>query len=117
MKNIYLVILGLAVLVLVSFGAAFGMSCHADTSGTGQEDHGQMSHQMDSAAKSEAVDAGNKICPVMGEPLDEASKATYEYEGKIYNFCCTMCIDTFKKEPQKYIDKVNQELQVNQGVK
>jgi len=38
-------------------------------------------------------------------------KATYEYEGKIYNFCCPMCIDEFKKDPQKYIKKVNEELQ------
>ena len=38
---------------------------------------------------------------------------TYEYEGKIYNFCCAGCIDEFKKEPQKYIDKVNQELEAD----
>ncbi len=58
------------------------------------------------ATVKEAVNVGNKICPVSGESIDEAKKATYEYEGKIYNFCCPECIDAFKKEPQKYIQKV-----------
>jgi len=51
----------------------------------------------------------NKICPVTGEKIDEKIKATYEYEGRIYNFCCVMCIDEFKKDPQKYIKKVEEE--------
>lgn len=59
---------------------------------------------------SKAKDAGNKICPVSGERIDEKNKATYEYEGKIYNFCCAMCIDEFKKDPAKYIKKVEEEL-------
>jgi YHS domain-containing protein len=56
-------------------------------------------------------DVGNKICPVTGEKIDEKSKATYEYQGKIYNFCCPMCIDQFKKDPQKYIKKIEEEKQ------
>ena len=104
-KAIYLIILGLAVFSSV----AFAMSCGADMS---HEGHGKMPQ-----AESTAVDAGNKICPVSGESVDEAAKVTYEYEGKIYNFCCSMCIDEFKKEPQKYIDKVNQELEAGQSTK
>jgi YHS domain-containing protein len=100
MKNIYLIILGLAVFTMVSFGLAF-----ASCGGCGQA----KSVAADSASGSGAIDAGNKICPVLGEPIDEASKATYEYEGKVYNFCCAGCVETFKKAPQKYIDKVNQE--------
>jgi YHS domain-containing protein len=57
-------------------------------------------------------DVGNKICPVTGEKIDDKSKASYEYQGKIYNFCCAMCIDVFKKDPQKYIKKVEEELQI-----
>lgn len=56
------------------------------------------------------VNIGNKICPVLGEKIDEQAKATYEYEGKVYNFCCAGCIDTFKKDPQKYVQKVEEEL-------
>ena len=54
----------------------------------------------------EAVNVGNKICPVSGEKIDEKAKATYEYEGKIYNFCCLMCTDEFKEDPEKYIKKM-----------
>ena len=67
----------------------------------------------EAATKQETVkaqDAGNKICPVTGEKIDEKTKATYEYEGKIYNFCCPVCIEEFKKDPGKYIKKVEEEL-------
>jgi len=61
----------------------------------------------------EAVNAGNKICPVSGEKIGEGMEpVTYEYEGKIYNFCCAMCIDEFKKDPEKYIEKVEEELKI-----
>ncbi|MCL4476025.1 MAG: YHS domain-containing protein [Nitrospirae bacterium] len=54
--------------------------------------------------KAEVV--GNEICPVSGEKIDEKMKQTYEYKGKIYNFCCPMCIEEFKKDPEKYIEKM-----------
>jgi YHS domain-containing protein len=57
-----------------------------------------------------AVDAGNKICPVSNEKITDKLKATYEYEGRIYNFCCPVCIEEFKKDPQKYIKKIEEEL-------
>ncbi|MDD5477685.1 MAG: YHS domain-containing protein [Candidatus Omnitrophica bacterium] len=66
----------------------------------------------------EAVNVGNKICPVSGEKVSQGGmqSATYEYKGKIYNFCCAACIEDFKKDPQKYIKKVEQELQgMHQG--
>ncbi|MFH1094225.1 MAG: YHS domain-containing protein [Candidatus Omnitrophota bacterium] len=56
------------------------------------------------------LEVGNKICPVTGEKVDEKTKATYEYQGKVYNFCCPVCIDEFKKDPDKYIKKVEEEL-------
>ena len=55
-----------------------------------------------------ATDVGNTICPVTGEKIDAKTKATYEYQGKIYNFCCPMCIDEFKKDPGKYIKKIKE---------
>lgn len=58
----------------------------------------------------EAVNVGNKVCPVSGEKIDEKTKATYEYEGKVYNFCCPMCVDSFKSNPEEYIKKVEGEL-------
>jgi YHS domain-containing protein len=32
--------------------------------------------------------------------MGEAVK--YEYNGKIYNLCCPMCVKDFKKNPEKY---------------
>jgi YHS domain-containing protein len=61
------------------------------------------------ATSEESVDVGNKICPVSGEKIDQKLKATYEYEGKIYNFCCPMCVEEFKKDPHKYIEKIKEE--------
>jgi len=102
MKNIYLVILGLTIFTIVGIGLAFA-SCGA----CGQTD----TAAKNSVSGSAAIDAGNKICPVLGEPINEETKATYEYQGKIYNFCCAGCVGAFKSQPQKYIDKVNLELQ------
>ena len=40
-------------------------------------------------------------------------KEAYEYEGKVYNFCCEMCTEEFKKDPEKYIQKVEEELKAD----
>ncbi|MGE0269413.1 MAG: TRASH domain-containing protein [Candidatus Omnitrophota bacterium] len=49
------------------------------------------------------VEVGNKICPVSGEKVGEMGDVvTYEYNGKIYNLCCAMCAKDFKKNPEKY---------------
>ncbi|MEI6831344.1 MAG: YHS domain-containing protein [Candidatus Omnitrophota bacterium] len=76
------------------------------------EEHGHMYDAQTSVSVSaKAKNAGNKICPVMGNQIVEDAKVTYEYKGKVYNFCCEGCIEEFKKNPDKYIKKVNEELQ------
>jgi len=96
---------------------SFAMSCgehnkHMQVTQSSSGEHGHEATAVTTpAAVQEAVNVGNKICPVSGEKIDEKLKATYEYEGKIYNFCCAMCLDTFKSDPQKYIKKVEEELQ------
>ncbi len=75
----------------------------------GAAKHEDASKTAPAGNKSEPVNVGNKICPVMGEKIDEKSKATYDYKGKTYDFCCPGCIDTFKKDPDKYIKKVCEE--------
>ena len=62
-----------------------------------------MEHQDTSETK--AVEVGNKICPVSGNPVGDGSmgeSVKYEYNGKIYNLCCKMCVKDFKKDPEKY---------------
>ncbi|MBI3990513.1 MAG: YHS domain-containing protein [Candidatus Omnitrophica bacterium] len=99
-------------------GLSFAMMCggHSQHQQTAQAEPGEHKHGEGEVTaqttSKEAVNVGNKICPVSGEKIGEGMEAvTYEYEGKIYNFCCAMCIDEFKKDPQKYIKKVEEELQ------
>ena len=65
--------------------------------------------QTNVSSTSQVQNAGNKICPVMGNPIVEDAKLTYEYEGKIYNFCCEGCIEEFKVNPAKYIKIIEEE--------
>jgi YHS domain-containing protein len=97
----YSIIMGLSLLILVSNQVVKAQDAPADTNNL--------------VEVSKPQDVGNKICPVTGEKIDEKTKAIYEYEGKIYNFCCPMCIDAFKNDPQKYIEKVEEELQAAGG--
>jgi len=62
-----------------------------------------------------SAEVGNKICPVSGEKIDEKTKETYEYKGKIYNFCCPDCVEEFKKDPEKYIERLEKSEESNQG--
>ena len=48
-----------------------------------------------------------KLCPVMGGEID---KSVYlDYQGKRVYFCCAGCIESFNKEPQKFIQKMTAE--------
>jgi YHS domain-containing protein len=50
-----------------------------------------------------------KICPVMGGPIDPNIHTDYK-DRRIY-FCCTSCLKAFEKDPEKYIAKVDEQLQ------
>ncbi len=47
------------------------------------------------------VNAGNKMCPVSGDPVSGKSFVTYN--GKRYGLCCPMCRKPFLKDPEKYL--------------
>ena len=96
MKRRYIVIIVLSVMILTG-----NQMIQAQNASSGVK-------AMDTVSAPQ--DVGNKICPVLGEKIDEKTKATYEYKGKIYNFCCAMCIDEFKNDPDKYIKKVEEEV-------
>jgi len=46
------------------------------------------------------------ICPVMGGKIDKNCHT--EYKGKKVYFCCPACIEKFKAEPEKYLEKLPQ---------
>lgn len=45
-----------------------------------------------------------KLCPVMGGEID--TSVYTDYQGKRVYFCCAGCIESFKKEPHKYLHKI-----------
>ncbi|MDD2688739.1 MAG: YHS domain-containing protein [Candidatus Omnitrophica bacterium] len=106
-------ILLIAVAAFIIFGISnlsFAMMCASNS------EYQQMAQTAKQAASEKAVNVGNKICPVSDEKIGEKAKVTYEYEGKIYNFCCPACIEIFKKNPQKYIDKVESEIRTGRDI-
>ena len=100
MKRIVMV---LAVVIFFIAPFVFAQSEHPG------HEHGMMENSDTQDEQEGLIDIGNKICPVSGEEINEDIKATYEYEGKIYNFCCAMCIDAFKADPEQYIKKIEEE--------
>jgi len=74
------------------------------------EDHGMMQHE-ETGNESDAVEVGNKICPVSGEKVGEMGEIVkVEHNGKIYNLCCAMCAKDFKEDPEKYVKIVEEEM-------
>jgi YHS domain-containing protein len=47
-------------------------------------------------------------CVVSGEKLGEMGKPyIYNYEGREIQFCCKGCVKDFKKDPAKYVKKLD----------
>ena len=86
-------------------------------------DHGVVSDAKSKASAGMPMkpkEVGNKICPVSGEKIPEpgakgdmGESVKYEYNGKIYNLCCKMCIKDFKKDPEKYSKKAEAEVKAS----
>lgn len=49
-------------------------------------------------------ESGELECPVTGEKIASVDKAAgyQDWNGKRYYFCCSMCPDKFKADPEKY---------------
>ncbi len=56
-----------------------------------------------------------KICPVMGGKINK--NLYYEYKGHKIYVCCQGCIATVKKDPEKYLKKVQANIAKNAVVK
>ena len=49
-------------------------------------------------------------CAVSGEMIKKSdAKGSMEYKGETYYFCCDNCAESFKENPDKYIDQEGQE--------
>jgi YHS domain-containing protein len=50
-----------------------------------------------------------KTCPVSDEKLGEMGDAyVFEHEGREIKLCCKSCLKDFKKNPAKYVKKIEQ---------
>ena len=50
-----------------------------------------------------------KTCIVSGEKLGEMGKpVVYVHEGREVKFCCKDCVKDFKKDPAKYVKKIDE---------
>jgi YHS domain-containing protein len=50
-----------------------------------------------------------KTCVVSGDKLGEMGDPyVYEYQGREIKFCCKGCVKDFKKDPAKYIKKIEE---------
>ena len=54
------------------------------------------------------VEIAQKSCPVMGGAINR--EYFTDYEGRRVYFCCPQCIDEFKKDPEKYLAKLDEEI-------
>ncbi len=53
------------------------------------------------------VQAAQTTCPVLGGKIDK--KIFVDYKGERIYFCCKGCVDQFKKNPEKYLEKMKSE--------
>ena len=47
------------------------------------------------------------VCPVLAGNIDK--KVYLDYQGKRIYFCCTGCDAEFKKDPEKYMKKIQEQ--------
>jgi YHS domain-containing protein len=51
-----------------------------------------------------------KTCIISGDKLGEMGDPyVYEYKGREIKFCCKSCVKDFKKDPEKYLKKIDEQ--------
>jgi len=84
---------------LIVLPKAYGSEMHEHN----QQGKGEAWHGVE-AESTHGEGAG--ICPVLHKEASE--EYPYTYEGKTYYFYCPMCIEEFKKDPDKYISRIKE---------
>lgn len=98
MKNLIM----LVIILFLSTGLSLNSFAQEKS---GDENKENKSEQMNEASEDQAE--LNTVCPVSREEADP--EITYEYKGKTYALCCNNCLKKFKKDPEKYISKLNED--------
>jgi YHS domain-containing protein len=56
------------------------------------------------AAEPTAPGKVQTVCPVMGGNIDK--NLFIDYQGQRVYFCCPACLEVFKKDPEKFLQKM-----------
>jgi YHS domain-containing protein len=67
----------------------------------------------DKDGEGEAEKSLNTACPVSDEESDP--EVTFTHEGRTIAFCCEGCIKEFKKEPAKFVAKLEEQEKEKEG--
>jgi YHS domain-containing protein len=54
------------------------------------------------------TEIAQKLCPVTGEAINP--NIFVDYDGRRIYFCCDMCPAQFKKEPEKFLKKLDEQM-------
>ena len=76
--------------------------------GCGRQESGEAEKIVSEPAVTQAAGIVQKTCPIMGGAINK--NIYVDYNGRRVYFCCKMCVATFKKDPQKYVTKVDAEI-------
>ena len=84
---------------------------YAGTAHSAKSHKGHSHSDMEGSAVKEAAPAASNgpaqaTCPVMGDKIDRNFYT--EYQGQRIYFCCVGCVEKFKKDPDKYMKKLEQ---------
>ena len=92
--------------VLFVAGLAFSQCAGCQTHDHASSD---VSHEAVRSDAEEDEDEGvaQTQCPVMGGEINKEFYA--DHDGKRVYFCCQGCVETFKKDPEKYLEKMEAE--------
>jgi YHS domain-containing protein len=100
MKNKYIVALATAALLAVTTATVKAEDKH---------DHGTTKETVDGKSSKSAKAYPLDKCVVSDEKLDHDGKPyVFDYKGQEVKLCCKDCLKDFKKEPEKYIKKIEE---------
>ena len=86
--------------------ALFLAGCGDEGKVQGENEH--KGHKQGAAAPADTTEIAQKTCPVMGGKINP--KLFADHKGRRVYFCCKMCVEKFKKDPENYIKKVDAEI-------
>ncbi|MCX5642855.1 MAG: cupredoxin domain-containing protein [Candidatus Omnitrophica bacterium] len=66
-------------------------------------------HEHSATTITQQTTSDSSICPVTREQFKPTAQSpSYKYKGKTYQFCCSGCVNPFKKNPEKYISQIKE---------